>query len=37
MKNFNISALVLALGFTFSVSAMAEPITKAQYKAQEKA
>lgn len=36
MKNLNISALALALGMAFSVGAMADSMSKRQYKAQEK-
>lgn len=35
MKNFNISALALALGLVFSLSVTAETMTKDQYKLQE--
>jgi len=36
MKNFNISAIVLALGLAFSAGAMAESMTKNQYKSHVK-
>jgi hypothetical protein len=36
MKNFKISAIVLALGFVFSAGAMAESMTKNQYKSHVK-
>jgi len=36
MKNFNISAIALAIGLIFSAGAMAESMTKTQYKSQVK-
>ncbi len=36
MKNFNISAITLAVGLAFSVGAMAENMSKEQYKSHEK-
>jgi len=36
MKNFNISAIALAIGLAFSVSAMAENLSKKQYASFEK-
>jgi uncharacterized membrane protein YqiK len=36
MKNFNISAIALAIGLIFSASAMAESMTKNQYKSHVK-